>query len=633
MSQISKTLIFLGVAAVVVALVVVWNRPAELKTDNSGLVGEKLIADFDPFKAADLQITDYNQATGEPQSFEVKQVESKGRTLWSIPSKENYPADAKDQVAQAASSLMGLKVLGVVGESQEDHELYGVVDPKKAKDNSHGVGMRVTLCDKQGKDLVSLIVGKEVPQQKGQRYVRMVDQNPVYIVAMKTDSLSTRFDRWIEKSLLQINPWDISKLWIRDHSVENQALHERNEMVLQYSDRGEPHWKMVEDRQMDDATGQWKPVAMAADETLNTAKLDELKSALGELQIIDVERKPAGLSADLKASEDFIKSKESILSLQARGFYISKSADGYEMFSNNGEIRSTMNDGVEYILRFGAIALESTAAGATDEKAKEGEAENKDEKKGPGLNRYLFVMARFNQDGIPKPEEKPLPGDKPAEGTPATNNPPVPPTSPGPADAAPAANPAPAETPKPADENKPAPEEQKTPVDAKPTSYAGQNPTDEKPADAKPADAPPAADKPAEEKAAAAPLPPPVDQKPAEGQPAAGPDHPDENPIALPADPKALEAAREQAEKENKRKRDEYDEKVKAGKKRVDELNARFADWFYIISDETYRKIHLNREAVIIKKSEKKEEKPGDTGGLPPGMPGLPPGMPMPGGN
>jgi hypothetical protein len=626
MSQIGKTLIFVGVAAVVV-LAVIFSRPAALKQDADTVVGDKLLVDFDPLAATDLEIVEFNEATGQLQPFEVKQGQSKGKTVWTIPSHSDYPADAKDQVAQAAVSLLGLQILGVKGDSQDDHETFGVVDAKE-KEGGRGIGMKVTLRDKKGKDLVSLIIGKEVPDQKGHRYVRLAGQKPVYVVEMKTDNLTTRFDRWIEKSLLQINAWDLSKLWIRDHSVDSEmVLHEHEEMVLDYNDKSEPHWKLLEDRQFDEGSGKWNPITMPADETLNTTRLDELKTALGELQIIDVERKPAGLSADLKASENFVKSQESAQALINRGFYLSKAGNSYELFSNNGEIRCMMNNGVEYILRFGDIALDSTAAGSNEEKAKDAKDGKPDEKKATGLNRYLFVMAQFNPAGIPKPEEKPLPGDQPAEGaTPAAKETPAAPLPPAPTETKPALQ----ENPKPADENKPAPEEEKKPVDAKPASYAGQNPTEDKPADTKPAGDKPAADKPAD-----AQTPPAADQKAlsegpkaAEGQPAATATQTDENPIGLPTDPKALEAAREQVEKENKRKRDEYDEKVKAGKKKVEELNARFADWFYVISDETYRKIHLSHENLFIKKSEKKEEKPGQPSGMPPGMMGMPQGMP-----
>jgi hypothetical protein len=404
---------------------------------------------------------------------------------------------------------------------------------------------------------------------------------------MKTDYLSTKFDRWIEKSLLQISAWDISKLWIRDHAVEGNQLAQHGEIVLQYNDQGKPQWELLDNLVLNDKD-KLESVKLAEDQELNTAKLDEMKNALPELQIVDVVRKPEIFSADLK-----IKGDKSNLSkyqdiLAEYGFHWANVGDGFELYSNNGEVRCLMNNGVEYVLRFGDYAYESAATGSKDEKAKE---------KGPGVNRYLFVMAQFNPAGVPKPQEEPLPGDQPPP---------------------PEAKPVPNET-QPAGENQTTPPEEKKPVEVKPTSYNQQNPPEEKPADTKPADAAPVADQPA-------------DVKPTEGNPPAADVPAQENPIALPTDPKALEAARERVEKENKRKRDEYEKKLEDGKKRVAELNARFADWFYIISDETYQKIHLTRDNLIIKKGEKKPEKPGEEGDLPPGMMGMPQGFPGPGG-
>ena len=84
----------------------------------------------------------------------------------------------------------------------------------------------------------------------------------------------------------------------------------------------------------------------------------------------------------------------------------------------------------------------------------------------------------------------------------------------------------------------------------------------------------------------------PADAKPAE--PAAEPPA-----DAKPAEPKTAdtqeEAAKIAVEKENKRRQDEYDATVKAGQDKVKELNDRFADWYYIISDDVYKKIHLGR--------------------------------------
>ena len=72
--------------------------------------------------------------------------------------------------------------------------------------------------------------------------------------------------------------------------------------------------------------------------------------------------------------------------------------------------------------------------------------------------------------------------------------------------------------------------------------------------------------------------------------------------------------ARRQVERENRRKQEAFDEKVDAGQKRVRELNGRFADWYYIVSEDEFNKIHLERAKVItVKKPD--EAEPGKEAG------------------
>ena len=43
------------------------------------------------------------------------------------------------------------------------------------------------------------------------------------------------------------------------------------------------------------------------------------------------------------------------------------------------------------------------------------------------------------------------------------------------------------------------------------------------------------------------------------------------------------------------------------GREKVEELNNRFADWYYVISNDIYKKIHLDRSDIMKKpESEKK---------------------------
>ena len=41
---------------------------------------------------------------------------------------------------------------------------------------------------------------------------------------------------------------------------------------------------------------------------------------------------------------------------------------------------------------------------------------------------------------------------------------------------------------------------------------------------------------------------------------------------------------------------------MKKGQQRAKELNARFADWYYVVGDETYHKIHLGQAEIVKKK-------------------------------
>ncbi|MBX7167252.1 MAG: DUF4340 domain-containing protein [Pirellulales bacterium] len=101
----------------------------------------------------------------------------------------------------------------------------------------------------------------------------------------------------------------------------------------------------------------------------------------------------------------------------------------------------------------------------------------------------------------------------------------------------------------------------------------------------------------------------------AEGQPAAE-NKEGEKQAGEPAEPQ--QAERQKIEQENKRKQDEYDSKVKKGEEQVQTLNNRFADWYYVISDDVYRKIKLTRADVVQPKKPADGTAPAGTDAAPP---------------
>ncbi len=63
-------------------------------------------------------------------------------------------------------------------------------------------------------------------------------------------------------------------------------------------------------------------------------------------------------------------------------------------------------------------------------------------------------------------------------------------------------------------------------------------------------------------------------------------------------------------EAENARKQREYSEKVAKARKRVNELNQNLAGWYYVISNEVYDKIRLNRSSFVKSKQVAETEMP-----------------------
>ncbi len=52
-----------------------------------------------------------------------------------------------------------------------------------------------------------------------------------------------------------------------------------------------------------------------------------------------------------------------------------------------------------------------------------------------------------------------------------------------------------------------------------------------------------------------------------------------------------------------------HQDKVTAGKKQVDELNARFSGWYYVISAENFNKLHVGRKELVKEKGKPAEDK------------------------
>jgi len=532
-------------------------KPAEVKSAEERVLFPELT---DAQKAASLEIIRYDEDLAALYPFKV--VKTGG--VWVLPSHQNYPADAKDHLAAAATELVDLKALDVVSTSALDHETYGVIEPdqEKIEPGMTGIGSLVEIRDASGSKLARLVIGKE-DKQPGPagggrllRFVRRAGQDPVYRVEIDTSKFTTKFGDWIEKDLLKLTPWDVRQVEIDDYTLaavevagRMEVRMKRNERLeLAYNDK-ESSWTLTTMEVFPEQGGaDAKPEVrgLQEGEEVDSTSLNDLRNALGDLQIIEVSRKPSGLSADLRAEESFTGDREAVTSLQQRGFLPLPSG---EILSTEGQTVIGMKDGVEYVLRFGA--------GTTVDKAGSDEAAADAGLGGETSARYLLVMSRFNENLLEKPDLAELPA-LPEEG-------------------------------------------QDTAVvdpEAEADSEDAAEPEQSSAAEA--------------EKAGAESEATPVDKESQENEPAAEPTaaellkQADEAEAAMQ---KAIEARR-RVERENRRLQEAYDEKVATGQKRVRELNARFADWYYIVSEEEFNKIHLSGKSVIKAVAAPAEEQP-----------------------
>jgi hypothetical protein len=270
-------------------------------------------------------------------------------------------------------------------------------------------------------------------------------------------------------------------------------------------------------------------------EELDKEVLDAMKDALDDLEIIDVERKPDILIKNLE--------------------------QGSEFFSN---LRDANNQAVVQSLQqkgFYTIAVKN-AAGQTVPKVVSNKGEvlvgmesgveyvlrfgeiyrgPEDDENSTGDSRYIYAFARVNESLLTAPELEQIPSPEGAKG----------------------------------------PEGDTGPI-AKPSS----------PPDFTPPTTPPSI----------TPPPPPAEVK---GKKAKKPSVAKEN---NPSAQEDAEIAKKKAEKDaeiarikasNTRKQKEYDDKVAKARQRASELNRNLAGWYYVISNDVYEKIRLERSSFV----------------------------------
>ena len=376
MNEMTKT-VQLGVGALVLAALAFVTAPSPAAPDAFSDLGEPFFPEFtDPNTARTLEVVEFDEDTAAARPFKVTNQDG----IWTIPSHNDYPADGADRLARTAAGVIGITRDDFRSDNVADHAALGALDPVDETETSfQGRGTRVSLKGENDRVLADFIIGKELEDRPGLRFVRLPDEKRVYAARMDVD-ISTRFADWIEQDLLQVDRTDIERVVLHDYSIDERTLrvNERDVVTL------------------DKVDGTWTgDDQIPADREVDTTKVNQLLSAVDGLQIVGVRPKPAGLSQGLTRTEDGLAITQSdVVSLQSRGYYFTREG---QLRSNEGELQVRTNDGILYTLRFGEVLYGSGEAISAGSDA------NDDEASGPGENRYLFITAEFEADRFPAP--------------------------------------------------------------------------------------------------------------------------------------------------------------------------------------------------------------------------------------
>lgn len=579
MNETTRTLTFVGVAALLAAVAFgmhAASQPPSLEEFSD--VGEEFYPDFkDPADATGLRVAAYNEDAARVDVFNVEFKNG----LWRIPSHHDYPADGEEQLAKTATSIIGLKRDALASTSKDDHKRLGVLDPlDETITGTSGRGDRISLT-KGDTTLADYIIGTKVEDgPENTFHVRRADEDRTYRVTLDLD-VSTKFADWIEPDLLDFRRGDIRELVIDRYSIDES----RGVLV--------PGTQSQLTRASQD--DEWKLEGIdPAKEKVKVSTVNQIINALEDLKIVGVRPKPAGLSADLRGEGDGAIDARAVFDLEQKGFFIDSRG---ALVSNEGDVRMATADGAMYVLRFGEVFTGSDVEieigksdtgdspeekSADDENAKQTDAAGEDQDDAGTdatvsddeatdngddavkKSRYVFITAQFDESMIESLPEKPVKPEPPA-GVDSESD----------ADSDKKQGEVTAEG-----EAEKADDNESTDENAKADTEDGAKA--ENAADAKD-----------------------------EGQ--------EEQPDPMAEYEKAL-AEYETALKDWEAQQKSREEKIEAGRKRVQELNNRFADWYYVISAETFDDIRVSPEDLIEEvKSEESDASSTEAGAAPAG--------------
>ena len=477
-----------------------------------------------------------------PDNDEIERLEiaNDGGT-WVVASHKNYPADAEDaeqRIREVALNLMDLEIFDVASNEVSDHNDFGVAAPE-------------TDSIQQGLEGIGMQINVE--NASGKKLAQLIVGKQV------KGTEDQRFVRRPGQSRVYVAKIDPERLtpqfedWINSDLLDLNPLDVERVMLKDYTVD-----LQLRGAQVAPVMTQRFEMAVRYNNEGGEWTLEEFREASGGRGLT-----PASLLESEELNKEKLNELRNALADLNIADVVSKpqgirpDLTVTQDFANDAEtIQSLMSHGffpipvsenkIELYSSDGEVRV--TTKDAVEYVLRFGTPAGVEEREGETmLNRYLVVTAQLNEAALPEPELETVPEAQPAADQAA--------------------------------ENTAEPEDAATQTDAGDPDEA-ETESEEAAADE-----------------AARDEPNPVDAE-NEGQSAEQP----ESPAPAEEETGSADDERARVEKENQRKLDEYNEKRTTAEERVKELNERFADWYYIVPEDVYKKLHLNRFDLITEK-------------------------------
>lgn len=387
----NTTLILIGIA-LVLGIAALFAVPSSVEPEIFSDQGEIFFPEFaDPFACQSLEVYEPDLDAAEVKPFKV--VFEDG--LYRIPSHHGYPADAKERMANAAASLIGLMKDKIRSDRVEDRAAFGVEDPLDAATPLENRGKRIVMKDNAGRTLADIIVGKGLEPGDGMggavntrdwAYLREPDSKRIYAVNLRISpesygellkDISTKFSEWIDTDLLHLERGEVKELFLHNYTVDEttRSIQAGEDLLLEKGE--EDKWTLEE---------------LAEEEQVNDTKVTDMLRTLDNLTIAGVRPKPKQLTMG---------------SLVSKGFFVDQNG---ALFGNEGQLEVTTDKGVKYHLFFGEVLFGSGAAVTAGIDQEEDSGEEKDEEEAESVeNRYLYVSAALDsslEQGLKRAREE-----------------------------------------------------------------------------------------------------------------------------------------------------------------------------------------------------------------------------------